>query len=148
MSQKKENFSDEDLVKRIRGEVVVDEARVDDVQPTYYVTDDEKLLIEINEDANLRNLKPLYSRLMRLTKISTRDKEVFQTDVDLLIGEMIIDMDEDKFNMGNGGKLEAHGIFLKTAINDSHKGFKMTLLSRLRKEIVVTEEKRKGFWRR
>lgn len=138
----------EEEIKTVRGDVISDEVRMDEVQPTYYVTDDEKLLTELLKDPDLKALKPLYSRLMRLTKISTKEKELFQVDIDLIIGTMEADMAEADFDSGRWAKLQAHAIFLKTMINDSHKGFKMTLLSRLRKEVVVSAEKKPSRWRR
>ena len=137
-------YTEEELRRmQVKGDVLSDEARMDEVQPTYYVTDDEKLLNEITHDKDLKGLLPMYSRLLRLTRITPKEKELFQTDVDLIIGTIEADMDEDEYDAGKWAKLQAHGIFLKMMINDSVKGFKMTLLSRLRKEIIFAEERRK-----
>ena len=136
----------EDRKREIHGEVVSDESRVDDVQPTYFVAQDSDLLKTVKADADLKDLAALYSPLVRLTKITTQEKETFQIDVDLITGSMILGMDVRDFEEGRWAKLEANAMFLKTVINDSHKGFKMTLLSRLRKEIIVSPEKKKSRW--
>lgn len=139
-----EEYTEEELRRmQVKGDVMTEETLRDDVQPAYFVTDDEKLLKAVVNDKDLKPLLPLYSRLLRLTKIDQREKELFQTDVDLIIGTMEADMDEDEYDARGWAKLQAHSVFLKTMINDSHKGFKMRLLSRLRKEIVFTEEEKK-----
>jgi len=147
----KDEPSDEDYDRmQVKGDILSEEARMDEVQPSYFVADDEKILNEVSHDKDLKPLLPLYSRLLRLTKINEKEKLLFQTDVDLIIGTMEADMDEDEYDAGKWAKLQAHAMFLKTMINDSHKGFKMTLLSRLRKEIVFTpeEKKKKRWWQR
>jgi len=138
-------MSEED-VARTEGEVVDDETRDDTIQPTYFFSQDGDLLRELEKDPDLKNLRPLYSALMRLTKISSKEKDIFNIDVDLIVGSMIIGMKKKEFNAGRWAKLESNGMFLKTVINDSHKGFKMTLLSRLRKEVVLSREKGKGMF--
>lgn len=136
-------MSDEDI-KQIHGEVVGEESRADDIPPTYFVSQDPDLIRDIDQDPDLKPIKCLFSPLTRLTKLDTKEKQGWQIGVNLLMGNMILHMDREEYNSGKWRKIEATGQFLRTVINDSHKGFKMTLLSRLRKEIILSREKKRG----
>jgi len=134
---------------RVEGDLTEQEMLRDDVEPAYFAAEDEKLLALLHSHALLRNLAPLASRLMRLTRISEREKRALQIDIDLVIGTIEADMDEDNFNTGDWALLQTVGTVLKTSLNDSVAGFKMDLLSRVRKELTLkrAEEKKRWFER-
>lgn len=141
-----EEYLDQGRKEGIHHEVIGDEARADDIPPTYFVSQDAELMRMVKADPELKDLLPLYSPLTRLTKIDSKEKKAWQIGINLLKGNTILNMERSDYNAGKWRKLEANCIFLKTVINDSHKGFKMTLLSRLRKEIILSREKKQS-WR-
>lgn len=147
MSEDDEEFTGQGRKEVIHQEVIGDEMRAEDIPQTYFFAQDAELMKTVRADPELTDLQPLYSPLTRLTKINDKEKKAWQIAINLMKGNTILNMERSDYNEGNKWrKLEANALFLKTVINDSHKGFKMTLLSRLRKEIVLSREKKQG-WR-
>ena len=147
--KRREKTAEELLELENSERMIGEESLRDEVQPIYYTTDDEKLLQIMQQNPRLNKMRALASRLMRLTKITEKEKDVLCIDIDLIMGTMEADMDEDDFDSGDWAELNSCAVVLKTTLNDSVKGFKMTLLSRIRKEIAVSREeaKRRGWFR-
>lgn len=145
MSKDEEEFLGDGRREQIHHEVIGDETRAEDIPQTYFFAQDIELMKAVRADPELEDLQALYSPLTRLTKINDKEKKAWQIAINLLKGNTILNMERSDYNAGKWRKLEANTLFLKTVINDSHKGFKMTLLSRLRKEIVLSREKKAGF---
>jgi hypothetical protein len=147
-----EHMSEEDFHKELRrqvqSEVVTEESLKEEVPPLQYATNDADIIATVINDPELAPLSPLYSQLNRLGQVDAKEKTLWKLDIDILMGMQEIMMDEEAYNAGRWSKLQAHATYLKLLINDSHKGFKMNLLSRVRKEIAIEGgegKKKKGF---
>jgi hypothetical protein len=137
-----------ELRRQVQSEVVTDESLKDEVPPLQYATNDADIIETVVHDQELAPLFPLYSQLNRLGNVDSKEKTLWKLDIDILMGMQEIFMDETEYNSGKWSKIQAHATYLKLLINDSHKGFKMQLLSRVRKEIAIEggeQRKKKGF---
>ena len=146
-----ERITEEDfhqnLRRQVQAEVVTEESLKAEVPALQYATTDADIIRTVMSDPELSPLSPLYSQLNRLGNVTEKEKTSWKLDIDILMGMQEIFMNEEEYNSGKWAKIQAHATYLKLLINDSHKGFKMNLLSRVRKEISIegNEKKKRGF---
>ena len=138
-----------DAIKaRVQEEAVTKESLDDTVPFMQYATNDMDIIEQVKGDPDLIPFLPLYSQLLRLTKVNDKEKMHFQHRITRIFNISKIFTDDEDYDAGKWGKLQAHEAFLKMVPNDSHKGFKMERLTKQEKSITFGDVKKekKGFW--
>ncbi len=139
----------ESIKNRVEEETVTRESLEDTVPFLQYATNDVDIIEQVKADPDLIPFLPLYSQLLRLTKVNDKEKMHFQHRITRIFNISKIFTDDEDYDAGKWGKLQAHEAFLKMVPNDSHKGFKMERLTKQDKNITFgdpNKKEKKGFW--
>ena len=142
-------MSEEDYtMQRCKEEIVTSEALKEEVPQWQYATNDADVVAFVSNDPDLKTLAPLHSQLLRLTRITDKEKKIHVLRIRGIMAEIEWEMDEEAYNAGKWKKLEAYSMFLEMLVCDSHKGYKFDLLTRTRKEVTFpqAEKKKKGWF--
>ena|SRR4030066_1274315 len=129
-------------VPEVKRDIVTSEALKDEVPQWQYATNDADVVAFVHKDPDLAALAPLHSQLLRLTKITDKEKKVHVLRLRGIMAEIEWEMDEEAYNAGKWKKLEAYSMFLEMLVCDSHKGYKFDLLTRTRKEVTFPQVKK------
>lgn len=112
-----------------------------DIPLLQYATHDANLLLSFKSDPDLRPFEPVLTQLLRLTKVNDKEKESFKDEVELAYTMLTMYMPETELSSPRGVKIKLAATTLKLLINDSHKGFKLDILTRIRKELTLMRER-------
>jgi hypothetical protein len=135
------------------GEAVADEYRNSTVRETLdnadipllqYATHDSDFLRTFKDDPDLIPFDPVLTQLLRLTKVNDKEKMAFQDEIELAYTLLTMFMPETELSSPRGVKIKLAATTLKLMINDSHKGFKLDVLTRIRKELTLLRQKEQG----
>ncbi len=139
---------DQEIQENAKREVITRESLEDTVPFLQYATNDIDVIEQVKNDADLKHLLPLYSQMLRLTKVDDKEKKHFKRRIARIFNISKIFTTDDEYDAGKWGKLQANETFLSLVPNDSHKGFKMEKLTKQEKHISFTPEKKekKGLW--
>ncbi|MGD2090787.1 MAG: hypothetical protein PVH61_31735 [Candidatus Aminicenantes bacterium] len=131
------------------GEMVAEEGRSTvretlenaDIPLLQYATHDANWLVTFYTDPDLQPFKPTLTQLLRLTKVNDKEKMAFQDEIELAYTLLTMYMPEAEMSSPRGVKIKLAATTLKLLINDSHKGFKLDILTRIRKELTLMRQK-------
>lgn len=112
-----------------------------DIPLLQYATHDADFLKIFHEDTDLQPFLPVCSQLLRLTKVSDKEKQSFQLEIEYAYTLLTMYMPETELSSPRGVKIKLAATALKLMINDSHKGFKLDVLTRIRKELTLMRTK-------
>jgi hypothetical protein len=148
MVRGKEPTADDYYTAEGKTQVLTREALDDDVPFIQYATNDVDIIEAVKKDHDLKPLLALYSQLLRLTKVTDKEKIHFQHRVARIFNILKIFTEDESYDAGKWSKLVANESYLRFLINDSHKGYKMERLSKQEKIIRwdAEKEKKKRFW--
>lgn len=139
---------DKQIENHVKDELITRESLDDNTPFVQYATNDLDVIEQVKNDPDLKHLLPLYSQLLRLTKVDDKEKKHFKRRITRIFNISKIFTTDDKYDAGKWGKLQANETFLSLTTNDSHKGFKMEKLTKQEKHITFSpeEKKKKGLW--
>lgn len=112
-----------------------------DIPLLQYATHDADFLKTFYKDPDLTPFTPVLTQLLRLTKVNDKEKMRFQSQIELAYTKLIMFMPESELSSPRGVKIELAATAIKLLINDSHKGFKLDILTRIRKELTLMRQK-------
>lgn len=114
-----------------------------DIPLLQYATHDATYLATFYRDPDLQPFTPVLTQLLRLTKVNDKEKMKFQDEIELSYTLLTMFMKEKELSGPRGVKIKLAATSLKLLINDSHKGFKLDILTRIRKELTLMRERQK-----
>lgn len=112
-----------------------------DIPLLQYATHDADFLTIFHTDTDLKPFLPVCTQLLRLTKVNDKEKRGFQLEVEYAYTLLTMYMEESELSSPRGVKIKLAATALKLMINDSHKGFKLDVLTRIRKELTLMRQK-------